>query len=551
MFVDDSTSSQNGRSYRRVLLRESFWEEGKVKHRTIANLSRCSEEEISAMKLALKHKGNLGEIGRLSTDLTLRQGPSVGAVFLLWAIARRIGIIDALGSSRQGKLALWQVIARLLNQGSRLSAVRLAETRPVCEILDLNEAFDEEDLYENLAWLDREQRGIEKRLLKARRGDRKPELFLYDVTSSYLEGEHNELAAFGYNRDRKRGKMQLVIGLLCDEEGWPVSAQVFEGNTQDPKTLASQIRKVADDFDCKAVTFVGDRGMIKSAEIQDLRDEDFFYITALTRPQIASRLKSGVFQKSLFDSKLAEVVADDIRYVLRRNPVRTEEIALVRRQKKDAIQHALATQNVYLEDHPRATVVVAERRMGDRIKKLGVDKWLSATCEGRSFHLEVDEEALAAESALDGCYCVRSNLPATAASAATIHARYKDLALVETAFRTCKTGLLEMRPVLVRTQQSTRGHVLVVMLAYLIAKYLREAWKNLGHTVEEGLQELDAFCAQEVVIDGGSGCCSIPVPRDLSQKLLDAAEVRLLQALPKRGIPIATKKKLASRRKQA
>ncbi len=213
MYVDTSTINQKGKSYTRHLLRESYREEGKVKHRTIANLSRCTPAEIEAIRLAL-----------------------------------------------------WQVIARVIDQGSSLSAVRLAGSHAACDVLHLDK-FNEDDLYENLDWLCENQGKIEGRLFQERHGKKKPGLYLYDVTSCYLEGEQNALASFGLNRDGKKGKKILVVGLLCDGDGIPLSVEVFTGNTSDIKTFASQVRKVAERFGGGEVTFVRDRGMIKNRQI--------------------------------------------------------------------------------------------------------------------------------------------------------------------------------------------------------------------------------------------------------------------------------------------
>ena len=212
-------------------------------------------------------------------------------VWVLYELAQRLGSKRRLGQISPASWPLWQVMARVIDQGSRLSAVRLAQTHAACEVLQITRGFDENDLYDNLTWLADNQGAIERRLFTTRRGDRKPTLFLYDVTSSYLEGQCNALAAFGYNRDGKAGKKQVVIGLLCDEEGTPVSVDVFAGNTPDMTTLAAQITKVARRFGCDRVTFVGDRGMIKSHQIEDLARAGFHYITALTKPQVERLLK--------------------------------------------------------------------------------------------------------------------------------------------------------------------------------------------------------------------------------------------------------------------
>jgi hypothetical protein len=296
MYVDASTVRRGNKTYTRYLLRESFREAGKVKHRTIANLSQCSACEIEAIRLALTHKHTLADLGSVQEAVQLRQGASVGAVALLYGLAQQIGLTQALGPGREASLALWQVIARVIDQGSRLSAVRLARHHCAQELLGLAR-FDEDDLYANLDWLCENQPGIEQRLFAQHCGQDHGGLFLYDVTSSYLEGEHNELAAFGYNRDGKRGKRQIVIGLLCDGQGRPLCIAVFEANTQDPKTFVPQVKKVAARFGAQEVTFVGDRGMIKSAQIEAWVSAGF-----TTSPPSPSRRSSGCSNRGRFRS---------------------------------------------------------------------------------------------------------------------------------------------------------------------------------------------------------------------------------------------------------
>ena len=206
MYVDISHIRQGGKTYTRYLLRESYRQDGKVKHRSIANLSGCSAAEIEAIRLALRHKDNLSVLGTSPSAIVIKQGLSYGAVHLVHEVARSLGIVAALGPTRDGLLALWQVIARVIDQGSRLSAVRLARAHAAKEILGLN-GFDEDDLYANLDWLANQQADIEKVLFEKQGSSQG--LFLYDVTSTYLEGKHNAFGAFGYNRDGKRGKLQI------------------------------------------------------------------------------------------------------------------------------------------------------------------------------------------------------------------------------------------------------------------------------------------------------------------------------------------------------
>src|SRR5215475_11134343 len=293
MYIDTSHITRGGKTYTRHLLRESYRANGKVLHRTIANVSHCSAAEIEAIRLALRHKEALEHLGTIQDAITLKQGLSVGAVWTVYQVARRLGIEKAPGTTREGKLALWQVIARVIDQGLRLSAVRLAMAHAPCDVLGVG-PFDEDALYENLDWLARVQASIEDRLFAQRNKTKPVNLFLYDVTRSYLEGTHPELAAFGYNRDGKKGKPQIVIGLLCDEDGQPVSIEVFPGNTSDPHTFAAQLAKVKTRCGVTEITFVGDRSMSKGQQVEDLAMHGFHSITAITKPQIDKLLRPGV-----------------------------------------------------------------------------------------------------------------------------------------------------------------------------------------------------------------------------------------------------------------
>jgi transposase len=533
-------------------LRDSFRKDGKVKHHTVANLSGCSEEEIKAIQLALRHKGQLESLLNSSLSIELEQGLSVGAVWVVYQLARELGIAEALGSSREGRLALWQVIARVIDQGSRLSAVRLAGGHAACDILDMESAFDEDDLYRNLDWLEQRHAAVETRLYRRRYPSGKhPELFLYDVTSTYLEGVHNELAAFGYNRDGKKGKMQIVIGLLCDQDGRPLAIEVFAGNTQDPATVASQIRKLGERFGSGEVTFVGDRGMLKSRQVEDLLTHGLHYITAITKPQIESLLSEKVFSMSLFDQALAEVQADTgVRYILRRNPIRAQEVRKSREDKLARVRAEARRQTEYLAKHARAMPAVALGKVQAKAHQLKVKEWIHIEEKTRVFTVETDSEALAETSKLDGCYVLKTDLTSAQCAKEVVHARYKDLAFVEWAFRMSKTVELEMRPVHVRLAERTSAHALVVMLAYRITQELAQRWQTLNLTVKEGLQELTTFCAMEVHVKGQARCNQIPQPRPMLQKLLDLAHVKLPHALPCKGIHVATRKSLQKNRKK-
>lgn len=544
MHVDSSTIKRKDKSYTRYLLRTSFREDGKVKHKTIANLSQCSQDEIKAIKLALKHKNDLSALCSTKQIKTVL-GKRIGAVWTLKVISERLGITKALGADHDGKLALLQVLTRIVDQGSRLSAVRFAKRHAVCEIVEIDK-LDEDDLYENLAWLAQQQEKIEKKLFRLRFANAVPTLFLYDVTSSYLEGTCNELAAWGYNRDKKRGKMQIVVGLLTGPDGLPVAVRIFRGNTTDTKTVSEQVQILAENFGVKKVTLVGDRGMLKGPQIKQLPD-DFRYITAITKPQILKMLSEGVIQYELFSEHVCEVEHGNVRYILRRNPLRAQQIALTRKAKQAVVEKLCQDRNTYLAEHGRAVTQVALRKVRAKIKKLKCDKWLLATAHQRVIKIEKDESAFEQVALLDGCYVIKSDAAKDNATPKILHDRYCDLEKVERAFRTIKSVHLEMRPVFVRKEKSTRGHAFVVMLALLLQRELERCWGALDITVEEGLDELAAIHMEDVHI-GGKCIQNIPMPNKIGKQLLENAGVTLPSVLPSRPANVHTKKKLMNER---
>ena len=409
MYIDASTYKRKDKTYRRVLLRNSYRVNGKVQHDTIANLSACSDAEVQAIKLALKNKNNLGQLSNIKNDIQTKQGLGAGAVWVLYQLARQLGLTKALGNTQQSKLALWLVMARIIEQGSRLSATRLAQRHHVCDILGLD-GFNENDLYDAMDWLASNQVNIENKLFDFQYSQEKPNFYLYDVTSSYFEGEQNELADYGYNRDKKKGKQQLVIGLMTDDQGRPITIEVFEGNTQDPATVKNQIKKMAERFGVKDVTLVGDRGMIKQAQIEALNDQDLHYITAITKPQIEKLIKNDVIQFSFFDENLVEVIDHDVRYILRRNPIRAREIEQSRQSKLSSLKRLIAKLNLYLDEHPKAKLETSLHKIQAKAKQLKIDKWLMLQVEGRTISLEINEEVEKENSKLDGCYVIKTDL---------------------------------------------------------------------------------------------------------------------------------------------
>jgi transposase len=551
MYVDKTPVRRNGKLYRRVLLRESVRRGNKVQKITRANLSDRSDEEIAAIELALRNPHEVTTTTELLPEIELQHGRSVGAVVTLQQIARQLGIVRILGSSRQGKLALWQVIARVIDQGSRLSAVRLAACSAACEVLGLS-AFHEDHLYTNLRWLSRRQAQIEDGLFAARHLGSPQAFFFYDITSSYLEGEKHELGAFGLNRDKKKRKQQIVAGLLCDERGEPCSIQVYPGNTSDQTTFLDQLQKVRQRFGGGEVTFIGDRGMIKGPQIHALHAARMHYITGLSRPQIVKLLKQGTLQMSLFDEHVAEVVDADsgVRYLLRRNPLQAEKMAHARAKTLARLRARLTKENQRLADHPLAKLETSLKHAQAARSRLKLQDWVAIHVDGRVLAAVVDDPAKARAAELDGCYVLRTDLLDLQIPKQTLHDRYKGLSDVERAFRTMKSDHLEIRPLHLRKADTTRGYAVVVMLAYLVVRELARRWQAIDLTVEEGVRELHTLCTQEIRFRGRTLTHRIPDPNPQQQLLLTAANVKLAKITARPSDVVATRKPLPRRRKK-
>jgi hypothetical protein len=289
--------------------------------------------------------------------------------------------------------------------------------------------------------------------------------------------------------------------------------------------------------------------MIKSGQVEDLKEAGFHYITAITKPQIRSMIKKGVFQLGLFDEKLCEIEQGEVRYILRRNPIRAMEVSQNRAERLEALQKLAEEQNQYLAEHPKAEVHTAIKKVWEKEGRLKLGSIVTVTAENRQITVEINEGYLAEAAELDGCYVLKTDLPAIVASKETIHNRYRDLADVEKAFRTCKTGHLELRPIYVRKDSRTRGHAFVVMLSYLLRLKLEEAWRNFDLTVEEGLKQLSTLCAVENEVPGQTVFLTVPAPRDSLAKLFMALDIAPPTTLPRCITSVDTKQKLQSRRK--
>jgi Transposase DDE domain len=473
----------NRRSPPAILLRESYRENGKVLNRTLANLSNWPAEKVQSLRAVLRGERLVpaGEGG-----FEIRRSLPHGHVVAALATARQIGLDDLLprrGTRRHRMLAVGLIIARLLDPAAKLATARMLDTATAShslgEVLDLGSVTARE-LYATLDWLVSEQAFIETAL--ARRHLKEGVLVLYDVTSTYLEGRCCPLAQFGYSRDHRADRPQLVIGLLCALDGRPVAVEVFEGNTGDPATVPKQIETLKQRFNLKRVVLVGDRGMITDARIEaTLRPAGLDWITALRAPAIQQlAVEGGPLQPSLFDTRdMAEITSPDFpgeRLVVCKNPLLADERARKRGELLAATEKDLdrIQKRVQRAKNPLRGAAEIGKAVGAVIGKRKMAKHFETDIKDHSFSFTRKAETIAEQAKLDGIYVVRTSLAAEQADAATTVRSYKSLARVERAFRCMKTVDLELRPVFHWTAARVRAHVLLCMLAYYLEWHMRE-----------------------------------------------------------------------------
>jgi transposase len=463
-----------------ILLRESYRHQGKVRKRTLCNLSDWSTAHVEGLRGVLKG-GTVIPAGH--DAITVTRSLPHGHVAAALGTARKIGLDRILGPDRNRcrDLILALLIGRILEPTSKLAAARVLSPDTASfslgEVLGLG-AVDDDELYAALDWLLARQPAIETAL--AKRHLHNGTLVLYDVSSSYMEGSCCPLAKRGYSRDGKRGSLQIVYGLLCAPDGCPVAIEVFDGNTGDPTTLAPQIDKLKQRFGLSHVVLVGDRGMITEARItEDVKSAGLDWITALRGPAIKDLLSSGALQLTLFDTRdMASITAPEFpgeRLVVCRNPDLAAERSRKREDMLAASEKDLAVIKARVERkrHPlRGTAEIA-LAVGAVLNTYKMKKHFDLTITNDAFDFARKAAEIAAEAATDGLYVVRTSLPAATLGDADTVRSYKSLARVERAFRCIKTVDLNVRPVYHWLEDRVRAHVLLCMLAYYLEWHMR------------------------------------------------------------------------------
>jgi hypothetical protein len=488
MHVETSRSHQvlkdgTERVYRRHLLRRSYREAGKVRKETLANLSHLPDEAIEAVRLALAGKTVIDADAGLEVTRSLPHG-HVAAVA---AQARTLGFPALLGPPcRDRDLAYALIISRVARPASKLSTLGWWADVTLGPDLGVSGASTDQ-VYDAMDWLVARQDDIEAEL--ARRHLRQGGMALFDLSSSWVEGSHCELAAFGHSRDAKRGKPQIEYGLLTDKQGRPVAVRVFPGNTGDPKAFIAAVKVVRDKFRITEAVMVGDRGMITSARIKALReDPGMSWLTCLRAPAIKKLADDGgPLQMSLFDTQdLAEISHPDYpgeRLIACHNPALAAERAAHRQRLLAATETELAKITSMAEAGRLKDPAAIGVRAGKVINKRKVAKHFILDIGQGTFAWQRDQDNIAAEAAFDGIYVIRTPVPAGTLDAPAVVAAYKDLAHVESDFKISKDDL-DLRPIWHRLKDRVKAHVLICMLACYLSWHLRSAWAPLTYADE-------------------------------------------------------------------
>lgn len=473
-----------GKVYETHLLRRSFREGGKVKNETVGNLSHLPPELIEFIRQALKGETFLpaGEGFKISRSLPH------GHLAAAYLMAKKLGLPELLGPRGPERDLAWALILlRVVRPASKLASTRLlSDTALACD-LDLAGAGTDE-AYAALDFLLGEQARIETTL--AKRHLAPGSLVLYDLSSSYLEGRHCPLAAYGYSRDGRRGQLQITYGVVSDKEGCPVAVEVFPGNTADPVAFTACVKKVKERFGLERVVLVGDRGMITSTRIEALRSEaGLGFITALRAPELTALAAGGYLQLSLFDqASLAEITHPDYpgeRLVVCRNPALAAERARKRAELLAATEAELRRLQSQVEAGRLKSPEKIGLRLGQVLERSVVGKHFHFHIGAGHFAFERKEAQIAAEAAVDGLYVVRTSVQVQELAAPEVVEAYKGLSRVERAFPSLKTVDLEVHPVFHRLEERVRAHVFLCLLAYYLTFHLRKAFAPLFFTDEE------------------------------------------------------------------
>lgn len=537
MYVETIKSVVKGKLYTSYLVRETYREKGKIKHRTISNISKLPKEQINLIKKSLKgYKGKFNV-----NELKLGRSYEFGASYVFKKIAEQLGLDKIIYSTkeqwRNDILAL--ITGRLIYQGSKLSLVNMFNDTSLWSLYGHNQG-ERPDVYVNCytpmdKLLDR-QNAIQKKLALRHFSDGC--MILYDMTNTWLEGEYKDskLVSYGKPKGGKKGYRQIALGLITDKEGCPVAVEVFKGSTSDQITVYDQVRTISEKYKIKNIIFTGDRGMLTQKRIDEVNSVDFKTITALTHAQIKQMIDTDIIQPELFDERnIAEVSDNNIRYMLCKNPKTMRQEHTTRKAMISKVCEKLTAKANVKKKRKTLDVAASIGRIFERYK---IGKFFSWNVgENGEVTWSLKQDVIDNEEILDGCYIIRTDVNSDILNKEEVVIGYRNLQKVEFAFKNIKTVLLELRPMYHKTDERLRSHIFLTMLAYYIqwhaTRKLTQLFEKDGThdnqrwTFEIIIERLKSIRKTECLVNGIVIKEEISLPDNEQQKILDLLEVKL------------------------
>ena len=571
MYIQQNTSkAKSGKAYKSSLLCHKYREDGKIKTKVLANLSMLPEEAILSLSNALGgKKGATFSFDQLSATRAIDFGYAIVSILVMEQL--RIGELFAKIFATQSPVIKLLVLGKIITRGSKLAIFNWINRNPqIAAILGVDlQKVKLEDIYQTLGMLPQYNDQINRKWALYHK-TRHDEIFLYDITSSYFEGNQNALSTYGYNRDGKKGKKQITIGLITDTTGFPLKIQVFEGNPDDHKTVIEQLQALKADFNAKNIIFVGDRGMKIKYNLDKMEESERLgidYITGLTKDEIKSLIEKKIIQMDMFSEKLAEITDETQRYILSVNPELTTESKKFRNTMRDKFDESISIlkssynkkQEQYKENvlklsggHKNKNLVTRfttkqidsyKKRVNEKLKKYHMSAFYTVAIDDQKFETTFNWEQYNNERKLDGCYIVTSNIPVEKMDKETVRNHYKELQHVEHAFRDMKTCRLDVRPIFHVNEATTRGHVLITMFSYAIIHQLEskifpflKEWNKENkqqlayHDIEEELKDIKL-----IDLKIGKNCPKIIITEltTLQQKIIDVLDIKQTDLMKK------------------
>ncbi|MDO9154406.1 MAG: IS1634 family transposase [Paludibacter sp.] len=526
MYIQNCTSKKNGKSYTYPLLCKKYRENGKIKTEVVANLSVFPNDVVLAIRNALRSSDEKELMVSLK-DITVEKSIDYGFVFVLITLLERLKIKRALEVilGERSKLVSLMIIGKIVTRGSKLCIYNwIQRNEEVAKRLGIDlGTLKINDLYEVLGDLSYVQGRIERKW-NIYHKEQCDEVYLYDITSSYFEGTQNALSNYGYNRDGKKGKNQIVIGLITNKNGFPLSIQVFEGNATDHTTVINQIKKIKQEFGAKSIVFVGDRGMrirYNPEQMEQCDKEGVSYITGLSIEEIRGLVKEGTIQLNMFSKDLVEVEDDGHRYVLCTNPELEKEHSQTRMMLQSKFEDNVYDIKLSYENRHNKNLInkinleqgcknknpvtTFSDKQSDSYKyrfrkmaeKYNMQSFYQATITNQEFTVNFDFDKYAQSKQLDGKYVFVTNVSKQAMTKEAVRNEYKNLQYMEHAFRDMKTSKLDIRPIYHVNAETTRGHVFVTFFAYAIVRELEtkiHPWlkeKNKTQQTQFSIQDME------------------------------------------------------------